>query len=237
MSKGTLYLIPTVISDNTNEVIPQQVSQAIHNLDYFLVENLRTARRFISSLKLGLTIEELDFEVLDKKTPKSEVRKLVAPLEEGKNIGVLSESGCPGVADPGALAVACAHEIKAKVVPLVGPSSLIMALMASGFNGQRFAFQGYLPINKKELASTLRRLETESNKLNQTQIFIEAPFRNNQLLKNLIDSCSPYTKLCVARDITGSEEFIQTATIREWKNITIDLHKRPTVFVLSAYDG
>lgn len=236
MSKGNLYLIPTVISENTTDVIPKQVTHVLSRLDYFLVENLRTARRFVSSLKLGLTIEDLDFEILDKKTPKKEVQRLLQPLMEGRNVGVLSESGCPGIADPGALAVARAHEMKVRVIPLVGPSSLVMALMASGFNGQRFAFQGYLPIDKKQLSSTIKKLELESNKLGQTQIFIEAPYRNNQLLKSLIDSCNPYTKLCVARDITGEEEFILTATISDWRKVTTDLHKRPTVFLLYAHD-
>lgn len=235
MSKGTLYLIPTVISEKTNEVIPKQVTDGIKQLDYFLVENLRTSRRYISSLRLGMTIEDLEFEVLDKKTPQPEVRKLLNPLLKGKSIGVLSESGCPGIADPGAVAVACAHDMGVRVVPFVGPSSLVMALMASGFNGQRFAFHGYLPIDKNQLFSTLKKLEIESGQLNQTQIFIEAPFRNNQLLKNLIEQCNPKTKLCIGRDITGVDEFIQSKTIKEWRNIDIDLHKRPTVFIL--YSG
>jgi len=232
--KGNLYLIPTVISDNT-EVIPVRVMNTIKELDYFLVENLRTARRYISSLRLGLTIEDLEFEILDKKTPNAEVNRLLSGLLKGKSIGILSESGCPGIADPGAVAVALAHELGVKVIPLVGPSSLTLALMASGFNGQRFAFQGYLPIDKKQLSSTIKKLEGESGKLNQTQIFIEAPYRNNQLLKSLIEHCNPYTKLCVARDITGKEEFIKSTTIREWKSINVDLHKRPTVFLL--YSG
>lgn len=235
MLKGTLYLIPTVIAENTNEVIPKQVTDGIKQLDYFLVENLRTARRYISSLRLGITIEDLEFEVLDKKTSQLEVTKLLSPLLKGKNIGILSESGCPGIADPGAIAVAWAHDNGVRVVPLVGPSSLMMALMASGFNGQRFSFHGYLPIDRNQLSSTLKKLENESGQFNQTQVFIEAPFRNNQLLKNLTEQCNPQTRLCVARDITGHEEFIQTKTIKEWRNIDIDLHKRPTVFIL--YSG
>lgn len=234
MPKGKLYLIPTVISDDTNEVIPQHVTETIRKLDYFLVENLRTARRYISSLKLGLVIEDLSFELLDKKTSKAQVRKLIAPLNDGISIGVLSESGCPGIADPGAVAVACAHEMSVKVHPLVGPSSLIMALMSSGFNGQRFAFHGYLPIDKKKLSSEVKKLEVESGKLGQTQIFIEAPYRNNQMLKNLVETCHPQTLICVARDVTGKDEFIKSAPAKAWKNIEVDLHKKPTVFLLSV---
>ena len=236
MSKGALYLIPSVISEGETSVIPEQVRAIVKNTEYFVVENVRTARRYISSLKLGLTIEDLHFDVLDKKTPDQAVAKLLKPLHEGKNVGVISESGCPGIADPGSRAVAYAHKNDIQVVPLVGPSSLFLALMASGFNGQRFAFHGYLPIKKKELETAIKKMETESAKSNQTQIFIEAPYRNNQLLEQFIKNCNPNTKLCVAKDVSGNSEFIKTLSIAQWKKVKVDLHKIPTVFLLFSGD-
>lgn len=236
MSTGKLYLIPTVISEKQNDVIPEQVRLVIKEVDCYLVENVRTARRFISSLKLGLTIEELKFEQLDKKTPMVRVQKIMQPLLEGKNIGLMSESGCPGIADPGSLAVNYGHEIGAQVIPLVGPSSIFLALMASGFKGQQFAFHGYLPIDKKHLDQKIKALEEESRRKNQTQLFIETPYRNNQLLEQLKKQCYPQTQLCVARDVSGKDEYIKTTTIKDWRQIQIELHKIPTVFALFAGD-
>ncbi len=235
MKKGKLYLIPNILAPNTeNEVISPQVKSVIKNTQYFLAENLRTARRYISSLKLGLTIEGLHFEILDKKTKSGQVPALMQPLLEGQDIGVISEAGCPGIADPGSLAVAFAHQNGIQVVPLSGPSSMFLALMASGFNGQSFAFQGYLPIDKKARAEAIRNLESESVRLHKTQIFMETPFRNNQLLDDLVKTLHPNTKLCIAKNITGSDELIQTKTVGQWKKTKIDLHKIPTVFVLDA---
>lgn len=231
-----LYLIPNVIAENTaQETIPEQVREIIKNTKYYLVENVRTARRFISSLKTGVVIEELHFEVLDKKTKPHVLQELFKPINKGENIGVISESGCPGVADPGALAVEYAHKNKIEVVPLVGPSSILMALMASGFNGQKFCFHGYIPIDKKEAAKTLKQLEADSLKNRQTQIFIETPFRNNQLFEVLIKACNPETKLCIAKDVSGSKEYIKTYTIQQWKKNKPELHKSPTVFLLYGY--
>ncbi|MBL3654673.1 SAM-dependent methyltransferase [Fulvivirga sediminis] len=232
MAYGILYLIPSSISENQTDVIPEQVRQVIKNTEHFAVENVRTARRFISSLKLGLTIEELQFEVLDKKTTDSTVEKILKPLLQGKNVGVISESGCPGIADPGSRAVAYAHKKNIRVVPLVGPSSIFLALMASGFNGQKFAFHGYLPIKKKELETAIKQLEADSIKHLQTQIFIEAPYRNNQMLETLTKTCRPSTQICVAKDVSGTEEFIKSQTAAEWKKQKIELHKVPTVFIL-----
>ncbi|UII28124.1 SAM-dependent methyltransferase [Fulvivirga maritima] len=232
MANGILYLIPSSISENQTDVIPEQVRQVIKHTEYFAVENIRTARRFISSLKLGLTIEDLQFEVLDKKTNDTAVEKILKPLLSGKNVGVISESGCPGIADPGSRAVAYAHKKNIRVVPLVGPSSIFLALMASGFSGQKFAFHGYLPIKKKELETAIRQLETESRKHLQTQIFIEAPYRNNQMLETLVKTCSPSTQICVAKDVSGTEEFIKSQTASEWKKQKVELHKVPTVFIL-----
>ena len=231
---GKLYLIPTVIAENAQDSIPEQVRAVLTDCEYFLVENVRTARRYISSLKLGVTIEDLHFEVLDKKTSDAEVNRLMQPVFKGLHVGILSESGCPGIADPGSKAVGWAHAHSIEVVPLVGPSSLLLALMASGFNGQKFAFHGYLPVDKKELAKAIRNLEAESSKINQTQVFIETPYRNNQLLNTILSSTHPETKLCICRDVTGSNALVKTKTIREWKNQLPDLHKVPTVFVLYA---
>jgi 16S rRNA (cytidine1402-2'-O)-methyltransferase len=236
MTKGKLFMIPTVLAENTAHwVISPQVQEVIANTKIFLVENPRSARRYISSLKLGITIEELQIEVLDKDTPPEQVSRLMMPLLNGSDIGVISEAGCPGIADPGALAVAYAHQKGIQVVPLSGPSSMFLALMGSGFSGQSFAFHGYLPIDKKERAATLKKLEQESLREKRAQLFMETPFRNNQLLADALATLSPQTKLCIAKNLTASDELIQTKTIADWKSHPIDLHKVPTVFILQAF--
>lgn len=227
-----IYLIPTVIADHTeSNVITDQVRHVVKGLDYFLVENVRTARRYISKLKLGLVIEELRFEVLDKKTKPEVIEKYFAAAGN-KNIGIISESGCPGIADPGAAAVAVAHRKGLQVIPLSGPSSIFLALMASGFNGQSFAFHGYLPIDKKEREKKIKILEESASRLFQTQIFMDTPYRNQKLFEHLLSACLPNTQLSIAKGITGDEEFIKTKTIREWKKESINLHKTPTIFCL-----
>jgi 16S rRNA (cytidine1402-2'-O)-methyltransferase len=232
MPKGKLFMIPTVLAENTAHwVISPQVKEVIVNTKIFLVENPRSARRYISSLKLGITIEELQFEMLDKDTPPEQVSRLMMPLLNGADIGVISEAGCPGIADPGALAVAYALQ----VVPISGPSSMFLALMGSGFSGQSFAFHGYLPIDKKERAAALKKLEQESVREKRAQLFMETPFRNNQLLADALASLSPQTKLCIAKNLTAADELIQTKTIADWKNHPLDLHKVPTVFILQAF--
>jgi 16S rRNA (cytidine1402-2'-O)-methyltransferase len=229
-------MIPTVLAENTAHlVISPQVQEVISHTKIFLVENPRSARRFISSLKLGINIEELQLEVLDKDTPPEQVSRLMMPLLNGADIGVISEAGCPGIADPGALAVAYAHQKGIQVVPISGPSSMFLALMGSGFSGQSFAFHGYLPIDKKERAMTLKRLEQESQREKRAQLFMETPFRNNQLLADALASLSPQTKLCIAKNLTAADELIQTKTISDWKNHPLDLHKVPTVFILQAF--
>jgi len=229
-------MIPTVLAENTAHwVISPQVKEVIANTKIFLVENPRSARRYISSLKLGITIEELQFEVLDKDTPPEQVSRLMMPLLNGADIGVISEAGCPGIADPGALAVAYAHQKGIQVVPISGPSSMFLALMGSGFSGQSFAFHGYLPIDKKERAAALKKLEQESVREKRAQLFMETPFRNNQLLADALASLSPQTKLCIAKNLTAADELIQTKTIADWKNHPLDLHKIPTVFILQAF--
>ncbi len=236
MPKGKLFLIPTVLAENTAHwVISPQVKEVISHTKIFLVENPRSARRYISSLKLGINIEELHLEVLDKDTPPEQLSRLMMPLLNGADIGVISEAGCPGIADPGAIAVAYAHQKGIQVVPISGPSSMFLALMGSGFSGQSFAFHGYLPIDKKERAAALKKLEQESVREKQAQLFMETPFRNNQLLADALASLSPQTKLCIAKNLTAADELIQTKTIADWKNHPIDLHKVPTVFILQAF--
>ena len=235
--KGILYLLPALLSDDHYEVIPQVVSGRISQLDYFLVENLRTARRFISGLNLGLDISSLQFEVVDKNTLPVEIDRLLEPVRRGRSAGVISESGCPGVADPGAGVVAAAHEAGIRIVPYPGPSSILLSLMASGFSGQKFSFHGYLPIEKQDRARTLRFLENESRKNNQTQIFIETPYRNEQMLEAILENCAGFTRLCVARDLTGPEEWIKSAPVSQWKKGEIRLHKIPAVFLLYAGSG
>ena len=236
MPKGKLFMIPTVLAENTAHwVISPQVQEVISHTKIFLVENPRSARRYISSLKLGINIEELHMEVLDKDTPPEQVSRLMMPLLNGADIGVISEAGCPGIADPGALAVAYAHQKDIQVVPISGPSSMFLALMGSGFSGQSFAFHGYLPIDKKERAAALKKLEQESVREKRAQLFMETPFRNNQLLADALASLSPQTKLCIAKNLTAADELIQTKTIADWKNHPLDLHKVPTVFILQAF--
>ena len=232
MSVGNLYLIPTIISEETGgAVIPPIVSDKLKSIRHFLAEDVRTARRYLSSLKIYDSIESLDFSVLNKDTKETEIEKMFAPVYSGEHLGVLSESGCPGVADPGSMAVNFAHRKKIKVIPLVGPSSILLALMASGLNGQQFAFHGYLPIDAKECIQKIKTLEKESKSKSQTQIFIETPFRNNQVLKNLLQSLNGTTQLSIALDLTGKNEFIKTQSVSEWKKDVPQLPKEPAVLL------
>jgi 16S rRNA (cytidine1402-2'-O)-methyltransferase len=228
---GKLYLIPNVIAEDANDTIPSQVLSVLPAVKIFLAENVRTARRFLSSLKVYDSIEDLTFHVLDKDT--SDVSELMKAIHD-ENIGVISESGCPGVADPGALAVAYAHANNIRVVPLVGPSSLLMALMASGLNGQQFVFHGYLPIDAKQAADQLRVMEKESKKKSQTQIFIETPYRNNQLFELMLKTLQRSTLLTVAIDITGMHESIRTQSITGWQSNKATWPKQPAVFLFLA---
>ena|SRR5258707_15142192 len=233
-SKGKLFLIPTIIAEDAADTIPSSVLESIKLINHFLAEDTRTARRFLSSLNIYESIEPLQFYTLNKDTKEGELAEMFVPLFSGQNMGCLSESGCPGVADPGALAVNFAHQKNIQVVPLVGPSSILLALMASGLNGQQFAFHGYLPIDSKEASQKIKALEKESSQKNQTQIFIETPYRNNQILKHLIESLHSTTQLCVALDLTGKSEFIKTKTVGEWKTNTPSLPKEPAVFLFLA---
>lgn len=233
--KGILYLIPTTIADDTaGRVIPAHVTDTIQHIRHFLAEDVRTARRYLSSLKIFPSIEDLQFSVLDKHTNETEFAEMLSQLMSGNDVGVLSESGCPGVADPGALAVAYAHQQGIRVVPLVGPSSLLLALMASGLNGQQFAFHGYLPVDAAECRKTIRALEQESRQKNQTQVFIETPYRNNALFSALLKTLQDETRLCVAIDVTGKDESIQTMPVKLWKKASKSWPKLPAVFLFLA---
>ena len=235
INKGKLFLIPTVIAENTQDaVVTPQIRKHLIEIQRFLAEDIRTARRYLSSLNIYDKIESLSFSVLDKSTKEEDLMDLFNPIFEGNNLGVVSESGCLGIADPGALAARFAHQHGIRVIPLVGPSSILLALMASGLNGQHFAFHGYLPIASKEAGKAIRELEKESRAKNQTQIFIETPYRNNALFSNLLKNLLPETQLCLAMDMTGEKEFIMTKSIRNWRLQPIELPKYPAVFLFLA---
>ena len=234
-NKGNLFLIPTAIAASTNDVtVPPYVKMRLAAIQHFLAEDIRTARRYLSGLKIYDSIETLSFSLLNKDTKPEEMEGMFSVVYGGTDLGVLSESGCPGIADPGALAVAFAHARGIRVIPLVGPSSIFMALMASGLNGQHFAFNGYLPIQPKEASKAISQYEKESRLKNQTQIFIETPYRNNNLFGNLVRHLMPETRLCLAADITGPNEFILTRTVKEWRQQSVELRKDPAVFLFLA---
>lgn len=233
MVKGILYLIPTTLGDiNPLEVLPITVKQIIDTTNTFIVENDKTARHFIKRISPEKSQPSLKMFHLNKFTEQSDIPSFLDPCLKGVNVGLLSEAGCPGVADPGADVVKIAHQKNIKVVPLVGPSSILMALMGSGMNGQSFAFNGYLPIDKGERKSELKRLERLSFEHNQSQIFIETPYRNNKMLEDLISVLDQNTQVCVACDITLPTEFIKTQSATSWKKNIVDLHKRPTIFII-----
>ena len=228
---GKIYLIPTTLgTESWDEVLPSYVAGIARGIDVFVVENVRSARRFLSSLKMPKPISELQFNELNEHTPQSDVEALLAPVLEGHNIGLLSEAGVPAVADPRSNLVRLAHKKGITIVPLVGPSSIILALMSSGLNGQNFAFVGYIPVKPNERKARLKQLEHRLKTEGQTQLFIEAPYRNNQLLADMVDALDSNTLITIAADITLETEFIRTATAKEWKQKMPDLHKRPSIF-------
>ncbi len=231
---GTLYLIPCTLGDTPAEqVLPQYVINIARSLSHYIVEEPKTARRFLSALKHERVIQELHFATLNEHTPAKDLPELLTPLLAGKDAGIISEAGCPGIADPGAELVNLAHRTGIRVVPLVGPSSILLALMASGMNGQCFAFHGYLPIAEPERYKAITNLEAESARRQQTQIFIETPYRNEKLFTALLNQCRPNTQLCVATDISLSSEQIQTRSIAQWKSLPAPaLNKRPSLFLL-----
>ena len=233
MSLGKLYLIPTTLGDNAPmEVLPITVKQTIEFCNFFIVENEKTARRFIKKICPEKSQPDLNLFVLNKFTSVEEISHYLNPCKAGENIGIISEAGCPGIADPGAEIVALAHQQNIEVIPLVGPSSILLSVMASGLNGQSFAFNGYLPIDKSERKNTLKRLERRAKEEKQTQVFIETPFRNEALFQEMLQTLESSTKLCIACDITLSTQYIRTFPICVWKKQTISLHKRPTIFVI-----
>lgn len=233
MNKGKLYLIPTTLGETEPlEVMPLSVKKVIEQIDYYIVENEKSARRFIKKISPKKQQPMLTIMKLDKYAVQEEVVRYLDACEQGINVGLLSEAGVPAIADPGATMVKLAHQKNIKVVPLVGPSSILLAMMSSGFNGQNFAFNGYLPIDKAERRKAVKDLEKLSFDKNQSQIFIETPYRNEKMFEELKASLSPMTNLCIAVDITLPSEFIKTFTVKEWKHQQVDLHKRPAIFII-----
>lgn len=230
---GTLYLIPVMLSDTAvNEVLPQSVLRAVSLIDDYVVENSKVARKFIKAICPEKQQSILKLFELNKHTYERDINSFIQPLLDGKNMGLMSDAGCPGVADPGALIVNLAHQKGIKVVPLVGPSSILLSLMGSGMNGQSFTFNGYLPIEKSEKRSMLKNLEKWSFKRNQSQLFIETPYRNNQLMEEMVQTLHPNTLLSVACDLTLPTEIMLTKPISFWRKHKLNLHKRPCIFIL-----
>jgi 16S rRNA (cytidine1402-2'-O)-methyltransferase len=236
LSYGTLYLLPVTLGGNDLEaVLPAQVIEIARRLDTFVVENEKSARQFLSLVKTVKPVRELALLLLNEHTPEKDLPALLAPLLHGHDVGLLSEAGCPGIADPGADLVQLAQQRNVSVVPLVGPSSILLALMASGMNGQRFTFLGYLPAEKSGRIQKIREIEKRSLQDGETQIFIEAPYRNQHLLQDILETCRPETRLCIACNISLESEMIQSKSIANWKqSVPPDLHKQPTVFLLLA---
>ncbi len=230
--KGKLYLIPAPLGEiQPLTILPLSVKMAIEKINHYIVEHEKNARRYIKSMNSSKNLSKLHFSQINKFTSLEEIPTMLDPIFEGHDMGIISDAGCPGIADPGAQIVELAHEKNIRVIPLVGPSSILLSLMASGLNGQNFAFHGYLPIDRKERQTELKKLERESKTNNQTQIFIETPYRNNQMLEFLTQTLHPQTRLCIACDLTLPTEFIFTASIKTWKKTKADLHKRPAVFL------
>lgn len=232
--KGNLYLIPTTLGEETEplEVMPISVKKVVEQIDHFIVENEKSARRFIKKITPKKSQPSLTIMKLDKYADELEIQSYLDGCDEGISVGLLSEAGVPAVADPGAVIVKLAHEKGIRVIPLVGPSSILMALMASGMNGQNFAFNGYLPIDSSDRKKAIKELERLSKDKNQTQIFIETPYRNEKMFTDLKSTLTPNTQLCIAVDITLPEEYIKTYSVAEWKRQSPDLHKRPAIFVI-----
>lgn len=231
--KGKLYVIPTRLGDDVPlEVLPISIKKVLEQVNHYIVENEKPARRFIKKVSPSKSQKSLIINSVNKYTDIAEIPSYLEPCLNGLPMGIMSDAGCPGVADPGAEVIRIAHEKNIKVVPLVGPSSILLAMMSSGMNGQNFTFNGYLPIDKGERKFTIKQLEKISLEKNQAQIFIETPYRNDKMLEDLKMILHPNTRLCIACNITLTTEFITTKTIEEWKNTEIDLHKKPTIFIL-----
>lgn len=228
-----LYLLPVTLGDTpVEQVLPAYNKEIILGIKHFIVEDVRSARRFLKKVEASINIDELTFYPLNKHTSPDDLSGYLKPLQEGHSMGVISEAGCPAVADPGADVVAMAQRKNLKVVPLVGPSSIILSVMGAGFNGQSFAFHGYLPIEAADRIKRLKELEGRIYSENQTQLFIETPYRNNKMMEDIVKTCRPQTKLCIAANITCEGEYIHTKTIREWKGHLPDLTKVPCIFLI-----
>ena len=226
-----VYLVPSFLSDESTETIPIYVLNAVKDCQVIFAENERTARRFLKSICKEIIIDDYEWHTIHK-VEKEQINIFKQKLKEGKNIAIISEAGCPGIADPGQILIHEAQKLNAIVKPLIGPSSILLALMASGLNGQQFCFSGYLPIDNMERNKKIKQLEEESIKEKKTQIFIETPFRNNKIVEAVLQNCKPATQLCIAVEITSPREVIKTKTVAEWKNEKIDLHKKPAIFLL-----
>lgn len=239
MNQKHIYLIPCHLSETPkSDVLSSFNIDILKNVSYYFVENVRTARRFISSLKLGLSIDSLFFFELNKDTTSTEIKAFLNQIPNSiENIGILSEAGCPGIADPGAKLVAIAHQLNHKVIPIPGPSSLFLGLMGSGFNGQQFYFHGYLPIKQDERVKAIRKLEDEANLKNITQLFIETPFRNLSIFQELVNTLKPSTLLCIASNLTSIDEFVVTKKASEWKNNIPSINKIPTIFLIGNHES
>ena len=230
---STIYLIPSVLDESATQTIPLYIIDAVKDCEVIFAENERTARRFLKSICKEIVIDDYEWFTIHK-AEQEVLSAFKQKIEAGKNIAIISEAGCPGIADPGQVLIAAAQQMNALVKPLVGPSSILLALMASGMNGQQFEFVGYLPIDSLERNKAITALEINAQKKNSTQIFIETPYRNNQLLENLLKTCKPTTKLCIAAELTGPNEFIKTKTIADWKKEKTDFHKKPVIFLLHS---
>ncbi len=228
------YLIPSFISDSlTEQVLPEDVKAIIHKLRYFAVENIREARRFLRRVHRDFDIDASTFYVLDKRTSAEDLDEMISAMANGHDVGIISDAGCPGVADPGSLLVNRAHQKGFRVVPLVGPSSILLALMASGLNGQQFTFLGYLPKEQRNRLTYLKKIEAKALKNSETQIFMDTPFRNDYIVEDVLNNCAPYTKFTIACNLTASDEYVITKTIEEWKKTKIPvLNKKPCMFLL-----
>lgn len=233
MPAGSLYMIPVPLAEQAWHTLSPEISTHSRRLQHFFVENLREARRFLKAIDREINIDALSFCEMNRNT-EPDLALLKRWLQEGRDVGVLSDAGCPGIADPGALLAELAHRLGARVVPLTGPSSVLLALMASGLNGQCFCFNGYLPLKDPERSRKIRFLEADSAKDPKTQIFIETPYRNNNLLADLLKNCQPGTRLCIAMNLTAADEFLQTKTISDWKKLSPDLPKQAAIFLLQA---
>ncbi|MEP6617120.1 MAG: SAM-dependent methyltransferase [Ginsengibacter sp.] len=230
---NTVYLVPSLLDENALETIPVYIIDTIKNCQVIFAENERSTRRYLKKIYPEISIDNFEWFTIHKKE-NEQVGVFREKIKEGKNIAIISEAGCPGVADPGQLLVKAAYELNVRVRPLVGPSSVLLALMASGMSGQQFRFVGYLPIELKEKTTRIRELEDESGRKKCTEIFIETPYRNNQLIETLLNVCRPSTLLCIASELTSKNEFITTMSVLEWKKLKIDMHKKPAIFLLFA---